>query len=484
MSVAESSRREEAVSPSAVRASDRLGLRPLHAAVLALAWPVLGEQILGFCVGLFDTWLSGRISPGATAAVGLAAYVAWLATMLFGVVSVGATAIVARYWGAGEEANANAVANRTLSLGLIAGLVYYAALYPGAPWLARGLSLSGESFDIAVRYLRWDGAGQVVTAMSLAGFASLRGAGDMKTPLAIGIAMNVLNAGASWLFVYGVEPLGLAPQGANGIVYGTVLARTFGGLALLGALAGGTTRLRLNLWELLPDRETTRRVLKIGVPAAFDGAVRWGGHFAFLSLIAALPLTADRGESAVASGERNEVTFAAHIVAVRLEAITYLPAVAWGAAAATLVGQGLGAKRVRRAKTVGHLAAAQCAVLGGFITAALVFAAAPLVTFMHADPGVQAEAGRALPVLGLFQIPLTASIVYVSALRGAGETRVPLLITLVGMYLLRLPLAWYFGAHLGWGLAGAYLGMGGDVLCRATASGVWFKVGRWWRKKV
>ncbi len=103
---------------------------------------------------------------------------------------------------------------------------------------------------------------------------------------------------------------------------------------------------------------------------------------------------------------------------------------------------------------------------------------------MHLDPAVRAEAGPALRVLGLFQIPLTGSIVYVTALRGSGETRVPLLITLAGMYGLRLPLAWACGVWLGWGLPGAYLGMGGDVLCRATAAGVWLRVGGWWRNEV
>ena len=215
-----------------------------------------------------------------------------------------------------------------------------AVLWPLAPWLARGLNLEGEAFAVAVRYLRVDGLGQVVTAMSLAGFAALRGAGDMTTPMWLGAATNLVNAAASWAFVYGVEPLGLAPQGADGIVFGTVTARVFGGAALIAVLAGGVTRLRLVASQLMPDAETTRRVLAIGVPAAFDGAVRWAGHYAFMALI-----------SRLGSDGEGEVVFAAHVVAVRLEAITYLPAMAWGAAAATLVGQGLGGNRVGRARS-------------------------------------------------------------------------------------------------------------------------------------
>ena len=303
----------------------------------------------------------------------------------------------------------------------------------------------------------------------------------MTTPLLLGAGMNLLNAGSSWAFVYGVEPLGLPACGADGIAYGTVVARVFSGLALLAALAGGGTRLRLIAAELLPDRETTRRVLAIGLPAAIDGGVRWAGHFAFLALIARLPTS---GAVPSGGGEPGEVVFAAHVVAVRVEAITYLPAMAWGAAAATVVGQSLGAGRAGRARRVGHLAAGQCALLGAAITAAFVLGAEPLVRFMHDSPAVRLEAAPALRVLGLFQVPLTASIVYVYALRGAGETRVPLAITLLGMYGLRLPLAWVGGVWLGLGLPGAYLGMGGDVLCRAVAAGLWYRIGVWWRNEV
>ena len=92
--------------------------------MLLLAWPVLCEQVLGFLVGLYDTWLSGHIdgiSEVATGAVGLAAYVGWLASMLFALVATGTTALVARHRGAGETAAANRIMNRSLALAAVAG---------------------------------------------------------------------------------------------------------------------------------------------------------------------------------------------------------------------------------------------------------------------------------------------------------------------------------------------------------------------------
>ena len=97
---------------------------PLRRTVLLLAWPVLCEQVLGFLVGLYDTWLSGRIegiSEVATGAVGLAAYVGWRASMLFGLVATGTTALVARHRGAGEPVEANRFMYRSLALAAVAG---------------------------------------------------------------------------------------------------------------------------------------------------------------------------------------------------------------------------------------------------------------------------------------------------------------------------------------------------------------------------
>ena len=447
-------------------------MRPnLSRTVFLLALPVLAEQMLGYGVSLFDTWLSGRLGAGVTGAVGLAAYVAWLAQMLFGLVAVGTTAIVARHWGAGEFDAANGVANRSLSLAAAAGLLYLGAIWPLAPHLAGWLAMTGETAAVAVTYLRVDGVGQVFTSVALAGSAALRGTGDMRAPMLLFGAMNVVNVAASAAWVHGLGPVPAC--GADGIVYGTLAARVGGGLGMLAWLAAGRGGLKLNPAELPPDRATTARVLTIGGPAAVDGLVRWAGHFLFLRLIAGL-----------AAGEAGERIFAAHVVGVRIEAVTYLPALAWGAAAATLVGQNLGAADPRRARAAGHVAAVQSGLAGGVTGAAMVLAAGPLLAAMHADAGVVAVGIPALRLMGCVQLFLAAGIVYISALRGAGDTRWPLGITLVGMYAVRLPLAYLCGVTLDGGLVGAWVGLCGDVTFRAFAGGLRFAAGGWERVRV
>ena len=443
----------------------------LRRTVLLLALPVLCEQGLSFLVGFYDTWLSGRISAEATAAVGLAAYVGWLASMLFGLVATGTTALVARHWGAGEIGLANRVTNRSIALAGLAGLGVYGLVYLLAPVMAGLLEMQGETARIVVHYLRIDGIGHVVTGMTLAAAAAMRGAGNMRTPMFVLGFVSVLNVVVSSVLVFGVGSL--PGWGIDGIVVGTLVARVGGGLLMLLVLVRGVGGLRLVPGELQVRGETGRRILRIGGPAALDGLLTWTGQFLFLMIIARLE-----------SGGRSSSTFAAHIIGVRVEGITYLPAVAWGAAAATLVGQSLGAGRRERAWKAGHAAARQCGILAVVIGLVFLVTAPELFTLMHSEPEVAEIGTRPFRVIAFFQLPLALSIVYVAALRGAGETRFPLVVNLLGVYAVRLPVAGLAGLVYGGGLMAAWIGMGADVTFRTGLLLVKYCKGAWVHTRV
>ena len=452
---------------------------PLRQTVLVLAWPVLCEQVLGFLVGLYDTWLSGRIegiSEVATGAVGLAAYVGWLASMLFGLVATGTTALVARHRGAGESAEANRIMNRSLALAGVAGGAVYALIYLAAPLMARLLEMTGEEGRIVVHYLRVDGVGHVATGVTLAAAAALRGSGNMRTPMKVLGLVGILNVIVSTVLVFGWGQggvLGIEPWGIDGIVAGTLVARFAGGLLIVLVLARGVSGLKIEVRQLRVVGKSARRILRIGGPAAIDGAITWGGQFLFLMIIARLD---DAG--------RGSAVFAAHIVGVRLEGITYLPAVAWGAAAATLIGQSLGAGRPDRAMAAGHETAKQCGLLSLVIGVIFLVAAPWLFGLMHTSGAVVEEGTVPFRVNAMFQLPLALSIIYTSALRGAGDTKFPLVAHVVGIYVVRLPVAWWAGVVLGGGLLGAWIAMSADVVVRSVLL-VWrYRRGGWLRTEV
>lgn len=439
--------------------------------LLYLALPVLAEQILTTLIGLVDTYLAGRISPAATSAIGLAAYVDWLASMLLMLIGTGTTALVARYEGSGDHQRANHFANQSLTLAGILGVAVFFLIYSLAPWFAEYCRMTGESYDITVTYLRVDAVGHMLMAPTLVGCAALRGVGNMRTPMMIFAVINVVNVIASCSLVYGWGP---APTlGVNGIVGGTVIARITGAMILLVILCAGDAGVMIRRGELPIVWASTQRILRIGIPAAVDGAIMWSGHFMFLAII-----------SRLADPPLGEIYFATHIIAMRVEAFVYLPAVAWAAATATMIGQSLGALDPRRAMRVGHEGVLQCVLLSVGIASCFFFGSQFIFEQMSADPMVQAAGVRPFRILAMFQPLLVTSIVYVGALRGAGDTRFPLLITIVGALFIRIPVGYTFGIIEQWGLLGAWMGMFSDMLWRAGASWARYVRGAWIRTQV
>lgn len=450
--------------------TDDLQSRPIRGTVFLLALPILGEQLLNFLVGFFDVWLSGHlpedIRTDATAAIGVSAYSSWLATLIFSLVGTGTTALISRAWGAGERTEANRIANRSVALAIVMGLLYLILALTTAAYLAMGMGLSGRAAEIGERFLKLEATGLVFTSFSLVMAAALRGCGDMRTPMWIFGIVNLVNVACSFALVYGWGPI--PSLGVDGIVIGTIIARVSGGIIFAIALWRGIRGLKLIPNEVRPFGEISRRILRIGAPAALEGITIWIAHVLFLRIISGL----------------GQTTFAAHIVGIRVEAISYLPAVAWGAAAATLVGQSLGAGNPRRAYEAGHEAALQAALFGMGITLWFSLGAETIYNLMHQDPAVREAGIFPFRIVGLFQIPLIIGIVYSAALRGAGDTVFPLASALLVTYGIRLPIAWYCTQHLHLGLMGAWMGMNMDMLARGIMALWWYSRKTWLNTKV
>lgn len=449
--------------------------RELRRRVLTLALPALGEQLLNFCVGLFDVFLAGRVNHDGevgltTTAVGFAAYQSWLATLLFALVGTGTTALVARSWGAGNREEANRFANASLLLAGVMGIFIYAFLYTCGPWFAELQQLTGASYDVAVHYLRMDARGELMYGFCLIGAAALRGAGDMRTPLSVLTVVNLLHLAVSCSLVFGVGPI--EPWGLNGIVAGTVTARISGGLLMLAMFARGASGLRLQWQWLVPHASDAWRIVRIGAPHAVDGALTWTGQILFMKVIANL------------GAATNKAFVAAHIIGMEVEALTYLPATAWGYAAATLIGQSLGAGEIPKAMRYGHVAARQISLFAVIAACAYLIGAPLIYELMTTEADVRAIGTPALRFLSWYQVPLAVLIVYIYSLRGSGDTRSPLFINLLGIFGVRLPLGYLFGIVLDGGLIGAWTGMCLDVVVRAGLSAFLYVRGKWAETRV
>lgn len=444
----------------------------LRRRVLTLALPAIGEQLLNYCVSLFDTWLAGHVSNPEgevgvyTSTVGIASYISWLATLLFLLVGSGTTALVARSKGAGDHDQADRFTAQSMSLAAAMGLIVFSLLTLLAPVFADLQKMTDESHRVLVHYLRTDAWGQIFFGYCLIGASALRGAGDMRSSMLILGAVNVVNILVASTLTFGLGPI--APWGIDGIVAGTVTARIFGGLLMLLILSRGVTHLRLRSSYMPPHPYEIRRILRIGYPAALDGILMWTGQWLFLMIISRLG-----DESA------GKAFTAAHMIGMEAEALTYLPATAWGYAAASLVGNSLGAGDPVLAKRFGNEAARQSVLVALLGAAVYLFAAQVIYGLMTAETAVRAIGIPALRFLSWYQIPLAVMIVYIHAIRGSGDTRSILFLNLAGLFVVRLPVAYLMGLVFNLGLIGAWSGMCADVVVRMAIVTAYFASSRW-----
>lgn len=458
----------EPTPPAAEFRLDSLPQGSLSRQVLILALPMLGEQFVNFCVGFVDTFLAGQVGKEATAAVGTGAYFSWFVTLGFALIGTGAAALVARGFGARDLNTANRAANQSFVLALALGALMSGVAYLAAPLLAGFLTQTATARDMMTTYMRIDALGFTLYSTVLICGGVIRAAGDTRTPMAIMIVVNIINAIVSAALVFGW----FGPKlGVTGIALGTVVARSLGGLMLIAVLLGGLRGLQLRLSWLRPDRDIIRRILRIGLPAAGEATLMWITHIGFIKVVVH-----------TATGDAATVNYAAHMIGVRMTAITYLPAAAWMTAAAILVGQYLGARRPDRSARAAHVAAIQGAILTTGVGIAFFLLADAIYALMSQDPAVRAVGAPAFR-LGAFIHPfLCAAIVYNGALRGAGDTRWPMIFSLIGGILIRIPLAYLGGVILAGGLIGAWCGMWADNFAKCVMG--WARVVQGGWKKV
>jgi putative MATE family efflux protein len=448
--------------------------RPIWRSVLALAWPVLLQQYLILSVTLSDRFLAGRVvthesgeALAAQAAQTTANYLAWFISSYIVMVSVGATALVGRLLGGGDRDKAVAATNQALLLAVGMGVLGTVAWLLAGPAVLRWMQLGGAAADFAEEYLRPLFLLLVFQVIETAGIACLAGAGDTRTGLWVLGGVAVINVPLAWAFFHGIGPV--PALGFPGIALGTALSHTLGGLAVLIVLARGRAGLRLR-WRLLAPRwDLIYRLLRVSIPAAADSLSVAVAQLWYMGIV--------NGLGDAASG--------AHGIAIGWEAMGFQSGAAFATSAMALVSQNLGAGRPDRAARSAWTAFA----LGGLLMAlmgVIFYAFAPAMFALFCPRPEQAPIiDVGVPVLRLvaFAMPALAScIIFTGALRGAGDTRLPVLFTWVGFFALRIPLAYLLtGPAFGLGLLGAWLAMFADLLVRGVFFAARFAGGRWQR---
>ena len=440
--------------------------------IVRLAAPALVQQGLLLTIQLYDQYLAGQFSQHHQAALTTANYLYWFTTSYAVVVNAGATALVGRFVGAQDWTLANRTTAQALVLALAFGLLGTGVAFAGLPGLIRLLALEGDSAAIALDYLHPLAGLLPFYMLEVGGIACLVGAGDTRTGLKALTAVTLVNVPLAWGLSRGAW--GLPDLGFLGIAWGTGLAHVFGCVLVLATLLRGRYGLRLRLANLIPDRQLVARLLRVSVPAAVDSLSVGVFQFVFLGFVNRI------GETAAS----------AHGIALRLEGLGYLSGAAFATATAGIVGRALGEKRPDLAARAGWTAFGMGGLLMTGMGLLFFVYAEPMFELFSQGPDRQPVIDAGVPVLQLiaFAMPgLAGSIILTQALRGAGDTRVPVLITWVGFLGVRLPLAFLLTDPRGgfeWGLLGAWTAMFVDIYVRGAFFLARFAGGRWKRVRV
>ena len=445
--------------------------RQLRRQVLALAIPIIAENMLLSMVEYVDTAMVGSLGPNATASVACTTPVMWLLNSLIMAISVGGMVAVAQSIGAGDFTRARRVSSQAflavavLGLGIGAVLLFFSGKIPVF------MGVDPEIYGLASTYIAILALGMPMHCASTVFCGIIRGAGDTRTPMGFNMFTNICNIIGNFLLIFPCRLITLGPVSFNmwgaglgvaGAAISSSLARTVSGLAILYIMTRRSD-VTLQLRGLRPDRDVLSQILRIGLPTALERLAINSGHLVYARLVAGL----------------GTVTLAAHQLCLTAESISFLPAIGFETAATTLAGQSAGARQYEEGRRRVGMTVELCIYCVAVMALVLFFGCNFILGLLTPSGEVIAEGCKALRTVAFFEICYGIQAVFAGGLRGVGATREPLYIGLGSMWLLRIPLALFFLYRLGGGISSVWLAMGLDLLLRAGLTAWRFYGGSW-----
>lgn len=436
---------------------------PTWKLVLMLAWPSIIEQLLHTAVNYVDTAMVGSIGTYATAAIGVCTSTIFLLMGVMNATGLGFSVMVARKIGEGNYEEARTILRQSMlavvTVGLGLTLLVELILAPNLP---RWMGAEPDVLPHAITYFRVIGANYLLNTGMIMATNMLRCMGDTKTPLKFNILTNLVNVVGNFLLIYPTRQLTVAGLtftmpgagwGVGGAAAATALATAFSAICLLSVLFRRKGPLQISLRDdYKPQPDILKQAFHLGVPSFLERAVISGGQIVSTAMISGLGTAA----------------LAAHQLANSGESLCYMPIFGFSIAATTLVAQNLGAGDKERAFKQGAWST-WMSVAVMCTASAIMFALAPnIIDLFSNDAAVIALGGRVLRIEAFAEPFFAIATVVAGVLRGAGDTRWPFYISLAGMWLMRVPIAFVLINLFGWGLEAIWVGMAVDLFVRGV----------------
>ena len=434
---------------------------PIGRAIFLLAVPMVLEMMMESIFVIVDVFWVAKLGAAAVATVALTeSMMAIVYTLAFGL-GIGTTAMVARRVGEKDADGAATAAVQAIALGLLVSLSLGAAGAFFAPDLLRVMGAGPDVLEQGTGFARVMVGGSASVFMLFVINAIFRGAGDAAVAMRVLWFANALNIVLGPLFIFGLGPF--PDMGVTGAAVATTIGRSAGVLFAASLLWKGSGHVAVHRQHLRVRISAMLRLAGLCATGTFQILISTAAWIGLIRILASF----------------GSVVVAGYGIAIRIVIFALLPAFGLSNAAATMVGQSLGAKDPARAEQSVWTAARYNLAFLGALGATFVLLAPWIVGAFTAEPDVARVATLALRIVGL-GFPLYAfGMVMTQSFNGAGDTWTPTWINLFVFWLVEIPLAWVLSKHTSLGYRGGFVAILGAYCTLAVVSGVIFKRGRW-----
>jgi len=439
--------------------------------LLRLSWPMAVSNTLMMLGPTIDMIWVGKLGQVAIAAITAAgSAVMLIMTAMMGLM-MGMRAMVARFVGAGDIRGANHVAQQTvvISVAFSVGMAVVGIFF--ANQFLDLFGLDAEVVAVAAPYMRIMFIGAAAMAFRMMAEGVLQASGDTVNPMWVAIVYRLFHVALCPFLIFGQEmfPWWMFPgMGVSGAAATNVVSQSLATIILLWMLFTGRSRLRLSLRNFRLDLNIIWRIIRIGLPAVVSGMQRSISYLILLIFMARYAT----------------VAVAAHGIAQRVEMILFMPAMAFGMGSGVLVGQNLGAGQPERAERSAWLAVGLVQAIVVACCAAILLWPEGIVRIFNTDPGLVETASTFLRIAVAGYALLGLMAVFMQALSGAGDTMPTMIIGMLTVWLVTLPIAYFLSTKTDLGVYGVRWGMAAGMIFAALIYTVYFRLGRWKRKKV
>ena len=442
---------------------------PWHMAptIFALAWPTMLEELMQTAVQYMDMAMVGSLGTQATAAVGATSTVNWLIGNTISAVGVGFLSFVSRSCGAGDYKRAGKAASQAVLAGFCCGIFFTALTLVLSGRVPVWMQVDPQIQDLASRYFFILYTPMLARTAIIIFGTLLRSVGDTKTPMRVGLLVNVTNVVLNFLLIYPTQQIGgFTMYGAGLGVIGAAAA------SAASFLVGGIT-ITVALWKhpiispkgqsLKVDWNILKPCLKVALP---NGLQRFGtslGYVAFAAMINSL----------------GDVSTAAHTIANTVESAFYIPGYGMMTAAATLAGNCLGARDNKKVKDLARMILfIEVSLM--VVSGTLLFIFAPnMMGLFSKDPEVISLGSTVLRMVAVSEPFYGVSIIIEGLMQGMGNTVLPFIFSISGMWGIRIVGTFICTQLLGLGLVSAWSCMIGHNLALFVMFMVCYLTGKW-----